>query len=116
MRAKARGDRPDRGDRVDCVTGAIAVTGVVANAVWKTRRTEEEEKTMAVVLYPTQEVLPVLWSQRAVIDYKDTRFSAASRARKIVPSRISRFYKKQRELSRAIKRARTMAPLPYVIG
>ena len=54
-----------------------------------------------------------------VIDYKDTKLLSRflSERGKIVPSRITAVSaKKQRELSRAIKRARTMALLPYVIG
>ena len=54
-----------------------------------------------------------------VIDYKDTKLLSRflSERGKIVPSRITAVSaKKQRELSRAIKRARTMAMLPYVIG
>jgi len=54
-----------------------------------------------------------------VIDYKDTKLRSRflSERGKIVPSRITAVSaKKQRELSRAIKRARTMALLPYVIG
>ena len=54
-----------------------------------------------------------------VIDYKDTKLLSRflSERGKIVPSRITAVSaKKQRELSRAIKRSRTMALLPYVIG
>ena len=53
------------------------------------------------------------------IDYKDldTLKGYVSESGKIVPSRITAVSaKKQRELSRAIKRSRTMALLPYVIG
>ena len=52
------------------------------------------------------------------IDYKDTRLLQGyiSERGKIVPSRITAVSaKKQRELSRAIKRARFLALLPYVI-
>jgi small subunit ribosomal protein S18 len=53
------------------------------------------------------------------MDYKDgkllTRF--ASERGKIVPSRISAVSaKKQRELSTAIKRARYLALMPYVVS
>jgi small subunit ribosomal protein S18 len=51
------------------------------------------------------------------IDYKDTKLLLRfiSERGKIVPSRITAVsVKKQRELSRAIKRARFMALLPYV--
>ena len=51
------------------------------------------------------------------IDWKDTKTLARyiSERGKIMPSRITAVSpKKQRELSRAIKRARFMALLPYV--
>ncbi|MGB0625434.1 MAG: 30S ribosomal protein S18 [Alphaproteobacteria bacterium] len=52
------------------------------------------------------------------IDFKDTKLLSRyiSERGKIVPSRITAVSaKKQRELSRAIKRARFMALLPYVV-
>ncbi|MEO0399515.1 MAG: 30S ribosomal protein S18 [Pseudomonadota bacterium] len=51
------------------------------------------------------------------IDYKDPKLLQRfiSERGKIVPSRISAVsFKKQRELARAIKRARYLALLPYV--
>jgi small subunit ribosomal protein S18 len=53
------------------------------------------------------------------IDYKDIRMLQRyiSERGKIVPARISAVStKKQRELARAIKRARFLGLLPYVIG
>jgi len=53
------------------------------------------------------------------IDYKDVKLLQRyiSERGKIVPSRITAVSaKKQRELARAIKRARFLALLPYVIG
>ena len=53
------------------------------------------------------------------IDYKDIKLLQRflSERGKIVPSRITAVSaKKQRELARAIKRARFMALLPYVLG
>jgi small subunit ribosomal protein S18 len=53
------------------------------------------------------------------IDYKDVRMLQRyiSERGKIVPARISAVStKKQRELARAIKRARFLGLLPYVIG
>lgn len=53
-----------------------------------------------------------------VIDYKDTRLLQRyiSERGKIVPSRITAVSaKKQRELAKAIKRARFLGLLPYVI-
>ena len=52
------------------------------------------------------------------IDYKDMRLLSRyiSERGKIVPSRITAVSaKKQRELARAIKRARFLALLPYVV-
>ena len=52
------------------------------------------------------------------IDYKDTRLLQRfiSERGKIVPSRITAVSaKKQRELSKAIKRARFLALIPYII-
>jgi small subunit ribosomal protein S18 len=52
------------------------------------------------------------------IDYKDVRLLGRfiSERGKIVPSRITAVsQKKQRELARAIKRARYLALLPYVV-
>ncbi len=52
------------------------------------------------------------------IDYKDTRLLQryTSERGKIVPSRISSVStKKQRELAKAIKRARFLALIPYVV-
>ena len=52
------------------------------------------------------------------IDYKDTRLLSRyiSERGKIVPSRITAVSaKKQRELAKAIKRARFLALLPYVV-
>ncbi|GAB5470271.1 MAG: 30S ribosomal protein S18 [Rhodospirillales bacterium] len=52
------------------------------------------------------------------IDYKDVRLLSryVSERGKIVPSRITAVStKKQRQLARAIKRARFLALLPYVI-
>lgn len=53
------------------------------------------------------------------IDYKDVRLMQryVSERGKMVPSRITAVSaKKQRELARAIKRARFLALLPYVIN
>ncbi|MEN8722878.1 MAG: 30S ribosomal protein S18 [Alphaproteobacteria bacterium] len=61
---------------------------------------------------------PFSGSDAQKIDYKDTRLLQrfVSERGKIVPSRITAVSaKKQRELARAIKRARHLALLPYVI-
>lgn len=61
---------------------------------------------------------PLSGSDAPKIDYKDTRLLQRyiSERGKIVPSRITAVSaKKQRELARAIKRARFLGLLPYII-
>ena len=62
---------------------------------------------------------PVTGVNAPKIDFKDVRLLSRyiSERGKIVPSRITAVStKKQRELARAIKRARFLALLPYVIA
>jgi small subunit ribosomal protein S18 len=61
---------------------------------------------------------PFSSSKAQKIDYKDTRLLQryTSERGKIVPSRITAVSaKKQRELSKAIKRSRFLALMPYVV-
>lgn len=61
---------------------------------------------------------PFSGADAPVIDYKDIRLLQrfVSERGKMVPSRITAVSaKKQRELARAIKRARFLALLPYVL-
>jgi small subunit ribosomal protein S18 len=61
---------------------------------------------------------PFSGDQAPKIDYKDARLLGryVSERGKIVPSRITAVSaKKQRELARAIKRARFLGLLPYVL-
>lgn len=61
---------------------------------------------------------PFSGSDAPAIDYKDIRLLQrfVSERGKMVPSRITAVSaKKQRELARAIKRARFLALLPYVL-
>ena len=61
---------------------------------------------------------PITGAKAPVIDYKDTRLQQryVSERGKIVPRRITAVSaKKQRELARAIKRARYLALMPYAI-
>ncbi len=61
---------------------------------------------------------PLSGTDAPKIDYKDTRLLQRyiSERGKIVPSRITAVSaKKQRELARAIKRARFLGLLPYVV-
>ena len=61
---------------------------------------------------------PFSGKEAPVIDYKDVRLlqGFVSERGKIVPSRITAVSaKKQRELAKAIKRARHIGLLPYVV-
>ncbi len=61
---------------------------------------------------------PFSGANAQVIDYKDVRMLSKfiSERGKIVPSRITAVStKKQRELAKAIKRARNLALLPYLV-
>jgi small subunit ribosomal protein S18 len=60
---------------------------------------------------------PLTGDKAPVIDYKDTRLLVryVSERGRIMPSRITSVSaKKQREMSKAIKRARVLALLPFV--
>ncbi len=68
--------------------------------------------------YRRKKACPFSGPNAPVIDYKDVRLLSRflSERGKIVPSRITAVSaKKQRELARAIKRARFLALLPYVL-
>ena len=68
--------------------------------------------------YRRRKVCPFSGSGAPKIDYKDVKLLQryVSERGKIVPSRITAVSaKKQRELARAIKRARFLALLPYVV-
>ena len=61
---------------------------------------------------------PFSGANAPAIDYKDVKLLQrfASERGKIVPSRITAVStKKQRELARAIKRARNLALLPFIV-
>lgn len=61
---------------------------------------------------------PFTGANAQTIDYKDVRLlnKFISERGKIVPSRITAVStKKQRELAKAIKRARNLALLPYIV-
>ena len=73
---------------------------------------------MARAFFRRRKACPFSAKDAPVIDYKDTRLLQGfmSERGKIVPSRITAVSaKKQRELSRAIKRARFLGLLPYVL-
>lgn len=67
--------------------------------------------------FKRRKTCPFTGPEAPTIDWKDTRLLGRyiSERGKMVPSRITAVsQKKQRELARAVKRARYMALLPYV--
>jgi small subunit ribosomal protein S18 len=69
-------------------------------------------------LFHRRQVCPFSGANAPKIDYKDVKLLQryVSERGKIVPSRITAVSaKKQRELAKAIKRARFLALLPYVV-
>ena len=73
---------------------------------------------MARPFFRRRKACPFSGKDAPVIDYKDTRLLQGfmSERGKIVPSRITAVStKKQRELARAIKRARHIGLLPYIV-
>jgi small subunit ribosomal protein S18 len=71
---------------------------------------------MAKTFFRRRKTCPFSGEKAPTIDYKDPKLLGRyiSEKGKIVPSRISAVSaKKQRELARAIKRARYLALLPY---
>ena len=69
------------------------------------------------VFFRRKKSCPLSGSNAPKIDYKDVKLLSryVSERGKIMPSRITSVSrKKQRELARAIKRARTLALMPYV--
>ncbi|MCI5048717.1 MAG: 30S ribosomal protein S18 [Rickettsiales bacterium] len=69
------------------------------------------------VFFRRRKTCPFSGPKAPAIDYKDTKLLGrfVSERGKIMPSRITAVSaKKQRELSKAIKRARNLALLPYV--
>ncbi|MFP5396005.1 MAG: 30S ribosomal protein S18 [Alphaproteobacteria bacterium] len=73
---------------------------------------------MARAFFRRRKSCPFSGKNAPSIDYKDTRLLQGymSERGKIVPSRITAVSaKKQRELSQAIKRARHLGLLPYLV-
>ena len=82
------------------------------------RREREEFSAMARASFRRRKSCPFSGKNAPVIDYKDTRLLQGymSERGKIVPSRITAVSaKKQRELGQAIKRARHLGLLPYLV-
>ncbi len=73
---------------------------------------------MARAFFRRRKTCPFSAKDAPVIDYKDTRLLSGflSERGKIMPSRITAVSaKKQRELARAIKRARHIGLLPFIV-
>ncbi|MGV1682256.1 30S ribosomal protein S18 [Sphingopyxis sp. NJF-3] len=73
---------------------------------------------MARPFFRRRKTCPFSTKDAPVIDYKDVRLLQGylSERGKIVPSRITAVStKKQRELAKAIKRARHIGLLPYIV-
>lgn len=73
---------------------------------------------MARAFFRRRKTCPFSGKNAPSIDYKDVRLlqNFMSERGKIVPSRITAVStKKQRELSQAIKRARHLGLLPYIV-
>ena len=73
---------------------------------------------MARPFFRRRKACPFSGKNAPKIDYKDTRLlqGLMSERGKIVPSRITAVSaKKQRELAKAIKRARHIGLLPYIV-
>lgn len=89
------------------------MAAAVVTATAKNRRTD-----MARPFFRRRKTCPFTAKDAPVIDYKDVRLLQGylSERGKIVPSRITAVStKKQRELARAIKRARHIGLLPYIV-
>jgi len=103
-------DRPDRSDRSDRNSSdGDDRRGGGAGAAAGARRP----------FYRRRKSCPFSGPNAPMIDYKDVRLLSRflSERGKIVPSRITAVSgKKQRELANAIKRARFLALLPYVVA
>ena len=93
-------------------TAVTAATARVAD------RSGKEHPLAARPFFRRRKVCPFSGDNAPKIDYKDVRLLQRyiSERGKIVPSRITAVSsKKQRELARAIKRARFLALLPYAV-
>lgn len=77
----------------------------------------DEQQIQRKQQYFRKRKCPFTGDDALLIDYKDVRVLSKflSERGKIIPSRVTSVcFKKQRELSQAVKRARFLALLPYV--
>ena len=83
------------------------------------KRFDENDAGGSKPFFRRKKTCPFSGPDAITIDFRDTRTLGkfVSERGKIIPSRISAVSaKKQRELSKAIKRARFLALMPYVVG
>lgn len=84
----------------------------------ETRQPKDKDAPVRRPFFRRRKSCPFSGPDAPKIDYKDVRTLSRflSERGKIVPSRITAVSgKKQRELARAIKRARNIALLPYIV-
>ena len=86
------------------------------NKKFKTRNRDDNKNSP---FEERKKFCPFSQKNSPIIDYKDTKLLSryVSEKGKITPSRITNVSRsKQLELSKAIKRARFLALMPYVVG
>ncbi len=96
----------------------MTIAATAARAATATITKLKEDSIMARPFFRRRKSCPFSGSDAPKIDYKDVRLlqGFVSERGKIVPSRITAVSaKKQRELAQAIKRARHLGLLPYVV-
>ena len=102
------------------MTAAIVATGATAARAVRAAKTRTEggQANGPETVFRRRKSCPFSGANAPTIDYKDVKLLQRyiSERGKIVPSRITAVSaKKQRELARAIKRARFVALLPYAV-
>ena len=110
------GDRPERGERPE--RAERAATAARGGCRRRGRALLMAAAAPRRPFFRRRKTCPFSGPNAPKIDYKDTRLLSRyiSERGKIVPSRITAVSaKKQRELAQAIKRARFLGLLPYVI-
>ena len=106
------------GRRGLAATAATVVPRRVKKAASKEDSSDDDRTAPRRPFFRRRKTCPFSGANAPKIDYKDTRLLSRyiSERGKIVPSRITAVSaKKQRELAQAIKRARFLGLLPYVI-
>ena len=99
-KSQSRSERPERSDRPERAEGEGGFGGNARKPFFRRRRS-----------------CPLTGPKAPEVDYKDVKLLSryVSERGKILPSRITAVSaKKQREMSKAIKRARNLALMPYV--